>query len=106
MAPSPLQLRVPNAILGRMSAVEMAIYTVTEAASGVFGGAAFDVLRLSLRQVVLTLAVASAAMVCLWTGFAAAYGRWAGGRGGAGLGGSKAAAYAPVATEERLEEGV
>ncbi|GAB4816866.1 hypothetical protein N2152v2_003912 [Parachlorella kessleri] len=88
-----LQLRVPNAILGRMSAVEMALYTVTEAASSIFGGAAFDVLHLTLQQTLAVLAVLGGALTVLWVAFAAGYSR---GR----------AAYAPVPADDIPDEAV
>ena len=88
-----LQLRVPNAILGRMSAVEMALYTVTEAASSVFGGAAFDLLHLTLQQTLAVLAVLGGASTLLWVTFAAGYSR-------------RRAAYAPVPVDESQDEAV
>lgn len=65
-----LQLRIPNAILGRVSAAEMAFYTVAEACSSVFGGAAFDVLHLSLRTTVAALTAVAGALAAGWTVYA------------------------------------
>ncbi|PSC75896.1 MFS transporter [Micractinium conductrix] len=55
-----MQKRVPNNFLGRMAAVEGALYTVAEAASSLFGGAAFDVFHLSLHQLLLILTAIAA----------------------------------------------
>ena len=57
-------------MLGRVSAAEMALYTVAEAASSVYGGAAFDLLHLSLRATVTTLACAAGGMAVGWAAFA------------------------------------
>lgn len=66
----------------------MALYTVTEAVSGVFGGAAFDVLHLTLHQTLMVLTVLSGLVAVLWLAFAAAYAQWRGaGGGGSGSGG-------------------
>ncbi|KAL3137427.1 hypothetical protein ABBQ32_006948 [Trebouxia sp. C0010 RCD-2024] len=46
-----LQYLVPNQLLGRIMALEMALFTVADASSAVFGGAAFDLLHLHARQV-------------------------------------------------------
>jgi MFS family permease len=50
-----LQLRVENDILGRICALEMAFYTISEVGSSLFGGAAFDILHLTLQQVLWVL---------------------------------------------------
>ncbi len=84
---------MPNAILGRMSALEMALFTVTEAVSSVFGGAAFDLLGLSLRQTLGTLTAVAGLTFGTWAAFAAVSGR----RGGAVAGGKPG--YLPVPRE-------
>jgi hypothetical protein len=65
-----LQLRCPNVLLGRVSAAEMALYTVSEAVSSLYGGVAFDVFHLSLQQTTVTLAVAAGLMAAIWVGYA------------------------------------
>ena len=65
-----LQLRCPNAILGRVSAAEMALYTVAEAASSLYGGAAFDVFGLTLEQTSASLAVAAGGVFGGWVVYA------------------------------------
>lgn len=50
-----MQQRVANELLGRISAIEGALYTISESASSVFGGAAFDVLHLSLPTLLAIL---------------------------------------------------
>ena len=65
-----LQLRCPNAILGRVSAAEMALYTVAEAASSIFGGAAFDLMDMSVRQTTAMLTVAAGVVAGGWTVYA------------------------------------
>jgi hypothetical protein len=65
-----LQLRCPNAILGRVSAAEMAFYTICEAVSSLFGGAAFDVFGLTLHQTTATLAVVAGCVAVGWIGYA------------------------------------
>lgn len=66
-----LQLRVPNALLGGILALEAALHTLTEAVGTLAAGVAFEVLGLSLRQALACLTAASAAMVGLWAAFAA-----------------------------------
>lgn len=63
-------------LLGRMSAVEMALFTITEAGSSVFGGAAFDVLHLSLEQTLGILTIVAGLDLALWVAFATAYSKW------------------------------
>jgi predicted MFS family arabinose efflux permease len=65
-----LQLRCPNTILGRVSAAEMAFYTICEAVSSVYGGAAFDVLGLSLEQTTASLAVIAGFVAAGWIFYA------------------------------------
>lgn len=48
-----LQLRVPNAMLGRVMAVEAAAYTLTQSTTALTGGLLFDLVGLSMRQVVV-----------------------------------------------------
>ncbi len=71
-----LQLRVPNGILGRMTALETALYTLSEAGSSLFGGVALDVLALSLRQTLAGLTVAAGGAVLLWASLAAVQAGW------------------------------
>lgn len=61
-----LQLRCPNSILARVSATEMALYTVAEAVSSVFGGAAFDVFDFSVQETAAVLAVVGAVVTIGW----------------------------------------
>jgi len=65
-----LQLRCPNAMLGRVSAAEMAFFTVTEAASSLYGGAAFDILGMTLEQTTLSLAILSFVVAAGWIAYA------------------------------------
>jgi predicted MFS family arabinose efflux permease len=65
-----LQFRCPNSILGRVSATEMAIYTIAEASSSVYGGAAFDVFHFSLQTTVTVLAVLAGGVALFWVGYA------------------------------------
>ncbi|KAL4437964.1 hypothetical protein ABPG77_004185 [Micractinium sp. CCAP 211/92] len=65
-----MQKRVPNEFLGRMSAVESAGFTIAEALSSVFGGAAFDVLHLTLEQLVLILTAAAIVEAAGWCAYA------------------------------------
>lgn len=66
-----LQFRCPNSILGRVSATEMAIYTIAEASSSVYGGAAFDIFHFTLQTTVIVLAVLAGAVALFWVGYAA-----------------------------------
>lgn len=65
-----LQLRVPNDILGRTSAVEMALYTVAESWSSLATGAAYDALGASVRAVCVALVVAQAGICAAWVAIA------------------------------------
>ena len=65
-----LQLRCPNAILGRVSAAEIALYTVAEALSSLYGGAAFDVFHFSLEETTASLAVAAGVVAAGWLVYA------------------------------------
>lgn len=65
-----LQLRCPNAILGRVSAAEMAFYTICEAVSSLYGGAAFDILGLTLEQTTASLAVLAGFVAAGWIAYA------------------------------------
>lgn len=66
-----LQLRCPNAILGRVSAAEMALYTIAEAASATYGGAAFDLGGMSVSAVTASLAVVAGGVAVWWLAYAA-----------------------------------
>lgn len=66
-----LQLRVPNSVLGRMTALESALQAVAEAASSVFAGAATDVLHLTTHQALAGLTVAAGVAAGMWAAFAA-----------------------------------
>lgn len=70
-----LQLRVPNDMLGQIVALEAALYTLTEAGGAVWAGAALDLLQLSVRQVLLSLAGVAGAAVAGWAAFATAWRR-------------------------------
>jgi len=65
-----LQLRTPNSILGRISAVEMAWYTVAEAGSSVFGGAAEDVFVMTASQTAGVLAGVAGVLAAGWVAYA------------------------------------
>jgi hypothetical protein len=65
-----LQLRCPNAILGRVSAAEMAFYTVCEAVSSLYGGAAFDLFGFSLEKTTASLAVVAGFVAVGWIAYA------------------------------------
>lgn len=52
------------------AATESALFTITETISSLFGGAAFDILHLSLHQLLLILTVAAVAMAAVWVGYA------------------------------------
>ncbi|PRW58840.1 major facilitator superfamily MFS_1 [Chlorella sorokiniana] len=82
-----MQQRVPNDYLGRISALEGAAYTIAESASSVFGGAAFDVLRLSLHHLLLILTTMAGVMAVGWSLYA-----WVANRSKAGA----RAGYLPV----------
>ncbi len=47
-----MQLRVPNAILGRVMAVEAALCTFTQSTTALTGGLLFDLGGLTMHQVV------------------------------------------------------
>jgi predicted MFS family arabinose efflux permease len=66
-----LQLQVPNALLGRILALEMAMFTITDTASGLFGGVAYDVLGLSTRQVCAIMTVLAGVVTLLWVAYTA-----------------------------------
>ena len=74
-----LQLRCPGALLGRAAAAELALYTIAEGASGLYGGLAFDALHLSARGAVAALAVVGAGVTVAWTRWAYQAARGAGG---------------------------
>jgi len=65
-----LQLRCPNTILGRVSAAEMAFYTICENLSSLYGGAAFDILGMTLEQTTASLAVAAGCVAAGWIAYA------------------------------------
>ncbi|KAL3148744.1 hypothetical protein ABBQ38_014155 [Trebouxia sp. C0009 RCD-2024] len=65
-----LQYLVPNQLLGRIMALEMALFTVADAASAVFGGAAFDLLHLSARQVSTVMLGVALLPTTVWTLYA------------------------------------
>lgn len=90
-----LQLTVPNSLLGRMSALDMAFFTLAEMASSLLAGAAFDLLHASLFEVVAAFTAVAVAMAVAWAGLAAAYVRRLR-AGDGGVGGQ----YLPVARHE------
>ncbi|KAL4425671.1 hypothetical protein ABPG75_009687 [Micractinium tetrahymenae] len=65
-----MQKRVPNDFLGRMSAVESAGFTIAETLSSMFGGTAFDVLQLTLQQLLLILTAAALVEAAGWCAYA------------------------------------
>lgn len=54
-------------MLGRISAVDIAIYTVGESASSLFGGAALDLLRMDVQGLAGVLTGVAAANLAAWT---------------------------------------
>ena len=67
-------------------------FTVTEAASSVFGGAAFDVLGLTVRQTLAVLTTVAGVLTALWAAYALLAGAGWGAAGGSGkaTGGARA----------------
>ncbi|KDD75234.1 hypothetical protein H632_c794p1 [Helicosporidium sp. ATCC 50920] len=88
-----LQLRVPNAVLGRVAALELAAYTVAEGTSSLLGGLSFDALHWTLHQSVLAVAVLATGIAAAWA--VIAHGTWRAAR---------AAAYKPLADRDEVGE--
>ena len=65
-----MQLRVENELLGRVSALEMALYTLAEILSSLYGGAAFDVLHMTMNQVLWSVTLLASVITAFWTGHA------------------------------------
>ncbi|KAK9830078.1 hypothetical protein WJX72_009631 [[Myrmecia] bisecta] len=76
-----LQLRVPNELQGRIMALEMALFTVTDCVSSFFGGFAFDVLRMDVRRLSGVMAGVAAFFLVAWSIYAWQKWREAGGPG-------------------------
>ncbi|KAL6773868.1 hypothetical protein ACKKBG_A22825 [Auxenochlorella protothecoides x Auxenochlorella symbiontica] len=107
-----LQLRVPGALMGRVSAWEMALYTLAESSSGLATGLALDLGHASLRAVLCGTLLLSAIPTLPWLAWAARLWRRRRRGDGAGTEGGAAASrsggsttheergvYAPVGVE-------
>jgi len=75
-----LQLRGEEAVLGRLFAFEIAVYTIFEGGSTVWGGVAFDVFNVSLKDVCVLQTSLAGVVMLPWCWFWFSRRRLAGGR--------------------------
>lgn len=64
--------RVPNEILGRVSAFELAIYYFCECASGILSGVAFDFWQLEPSTACVGISMLAVVPTSLWCAYASA----------------------------------